>query len=383
MVKKSSAYVIIISVAVVCVLAVAVTAGLTVLSPQSRGKRAVEQAEQYYNNGNYGMAAEKLSKAIELDDADARLWLRKADALYAAGDTKGAAETLSEFLSSNAEYYSGADREAVEKMTQKLAAEGYEDVLAAAAERGGWDIATEEKEDFVISSIIGEINGRAYNSRAARYTVTNDVPTCEYLNVDTGLYDVISGFCEYDGYIYYISSGDGSAGYSTALYRCRTDLSEPELLYDKKYNEVDYEGERDFVIIDNVLYLGGYYGTDQKETVAIELDTMKQTKARIPTAPYTAMGGGHCAEATYKGSALYVEDNSIYIYDGNSSKLVTSIAEDTYIVTIDGAAEGYVYYSYVSGSGMGVLYRVPIEGGEPQYLDEIMPAGGGGPYFCW
>lgn len=366
-----------------CVLAVAVTARFTVLSPQSRAERAAAEAERYFAEGNYGIAAEKFDKAMKFDDTDARLWLRKVSSLYALGNVREAAEVLREFLSKQEQYYSNADLDTIEEMTEKLAAVGYEDILAAAAENGGWDTAVGQKEDFVISSIIGEIDGRAYNSRAARHTVTNKVPTCEYLDADTGLYDIISSFCEYDGYVYYISSENGSAGYSTALYRCRTDLSEPELLYDKKYNETDYEGERDFVIIDNKLYLGGYYGTEQKETVVIDLDTMEVSRAKIPSEPYTAMGGGQYARATYKGNVVYVKDNDIYRYDGTSSELITSIDEDTYIVTIDGAAEGYVYYSYISESGMGVLYRVPIDGGEPQYLDEIMPAGGGGPYFCW
>lgn len=43
-----------------CVLAVAVTARFTVLSPQSRAERAAAEAERYFAEGNYEVAADSM-----------------------------------------------------------------------------------------------------------------------------------------------------------------------------------------------------------------------------------------------------------------------------------------------------------------------------------
>ena len=253
------------------------------------------------------------------------------------------------------------------------------------------DIVLEKEEyipDVVFSSTIGEINGKIYCARKASYTISEnglyqsqDVPTCELLPIKTGAYGIVASFCYYNGYIYYIESEGGTSGYNTALYRCKSDGTSTQLL--KYFGE---DGTRSFHIDRGRLY----YGRSSECDFYIDLTTLQDGYDAWKMYPIDASTATY-ASAFYYDIPIFVKNNQICKYEGQSYKVLVDLntSAKTYgnnksvVMNIDGIACGYIYYSYIDSRGMGVLYRVRIDGGIPEFIDERMLAGGGGPYFCW
>lgn len=242
-------------------------------------------------------------------------------------------------------------------------------------------------DNLVFSTTIGEINGKIYCSRLASYSIEengtvqdHNVPTCKLLPIKTEKYPIIASFCRYNGYIYYMETEGGSSGYNTALYRCKYDGSEKTLLVDG-----DESCERYFHIDNNKLY---YKRTSESDwyidlsNMQIGVDAWKMYKID----EYNTY-----LDAVYKGNLIFSANGKIYKYDGNNYSVVTDVSgnaakysnNSNINITIDGMANGYIYYSYITDNSMGSLYRVPINGGPAEFIDDRMPAGGGGPYFCW
>lgn len=243
---------------------------------------------------------------------------------------------------------------------------------------GDGDIRLSDTDGVTFSSAIGEVNGRIYCARS-------NVPTCEYLPVETSENTSIASFCYYDGYVYYIVSEAGTSDYSTWLYRCKPDWTENELLAEMISDpETGYwAGNRMFIIDNDVLY----YGTS-RNVPAIDLKTMEQSERTVPS--YTAAGN------TYTGSAnsdysgyIAIYNDTIFYTDNNSLYMVTEDGESRLLATdayIDGGmACGYMYYSKYNykNSNEATLCRINLSTGESEELHSKPTAGGGGPYFNW
>ena len=250
------------------------------------------------------------------------------------------------------------------------------------------------KPNVTFSSSIGEINGIIYCAREASYGISNDglyqtqnVPTTVLLPVEVGQYTMISSFCYYDGYVYYVETEGGSSDYSTWLYRCKPDWSGKELLYEMVCDwKTVYEGERFFVIDNGILYYGSY--GSNSEVVTINLSTLQKGKGYMPT--YTVNDNGVNHDGKYSddyGLKIFNDktfftdnDKNLYIFENDTKKV---LATNAYL---DGGLAGdYLYYAeYNWQTNREVsLYRISLTTGEREFIDSRMPAGGGGPYFCW
>ena len=230
----------------------------------------------------------------------------------------------------------------------------------------------------VFSAEIGEVNGTVY-------AIRDGIPTCTLLPIETEEYHSISGFAYYDGYVYYIETQQGSSDYSTWLYRCRPNWSERELLSEMI---CDWEvgspmGNRQFIIENNILYYGS-----SGEVTAIDLATMEQSTRHVPS--YTFGGitfdgasGDYPRElGIYNDTVFYTDgDHNLYTIDADGSSRL--LASDAYID--GGRAGGYLYYAEYNyqNSREAQLCRISLETGEREVVATRMPAGGGGPYFCW
>ena len=236
--------------------------------------------------------------------------------------------------------------------------------------------------DVTFSAPIGEINGTIYCSRKESYTVSadgltqeDDVPTCTLLPIATDKYTTIAGFAVYDGYIYFIESEGGISDYRTWLYRCKEDFTGKELLASS-----DMNGDRDFVIDNNVVYYNG---------LAIDLSDLSVTGAEEPK--YTVTDNGNVYEsgyesgyeiAIYNGTTFFTDrERDLYVVGEDGSKRL--LASNAYL---DGGLAGdYLYYAEYDWEAdrEAKLYRVSLSSGEREFIASRIPAGGGGPYFCW
>ena len=233
------------------------------------------------------------------------------------------------------------------------------------------------------SASIGEINGTVY---CARQVYGEDefgmyeaktVPTCKLLPVETYELGVVSSFCYYDGYVYYIVSEEGSSDYSSWLYRCKPNWTGTELLDEIICTQYPFQmGERFFVIDNGVLYYRNYDA--QNPPTAIHLET--QTKYNSMPPKYMVDGEKRTYDVEiYNDIMFFTEDNIVYkIENGKKILLATNAYLD------GGCTSDYFYYSEMDNIGyMVFLYRIPINGGEKELIDSKILMGGGGPYFSW
>lgn len=245
------------------------------------------------------------------------------------------------------------------------------------------------------SAPINEINGTIYCARKVGYVIEDDglyqnqdVPTCTLIPVEVGQYNMVASFCYYDGYVYYVETEGGSSSYNTWLYRCKPDWSGKELLHSIVIDESSvYEGERFFVIDNGILYYGSY-GTDS-EVTTIDLDTLQKGISKMPRYIINDNGADHDGSYSdeydikiYNNKTFFTDDSkNLYMKDSNGN--TTLLADHAYL---DGGLAGdYLYYAeYNWQAYAGVkLYRISLITGEREYIDSTMPAGGGGPFFCW
>ena len=271
--------------------------------------------------------------------------------------------------------------------------------LTGAAMFTGYEILKLNKgttPKVTFSASIGEIDGTIYATRM-NYTSegngvykSQDIPTCRMLPVLDNEDHVISSFCYYDGYVYYIESENGSSCYSSWLYRCKTDWTEKELLdemiYDFENPLNSEEGARNFIIDDKVLY----YRTYLDMTTCIDLSTLEKYEAQQPVykvvngnKEYSNNGDFEGTVEIYNDIVFFTdEENNLYRQEGDNNVL---IATDAYLD--GGYTDEYLYYTEFDmyNSQEACLYRMPIDGNDEkrEFIDANMPAGGGGPYFCW
>lgn len=237
------------------------------------------------------------------------------------------------------------------------------------------DILREElflknKVEVTFSANIGEVDGVAY--------ATRDVPGLKKLPVNTHGY-AISGFCEYDGYVYYILKSGGSADFNTWLYRCGTDWTGEQLLHtmiwDDSFVIRVFTG---FVIDNGILYLGQGGGCDNP---CIDLSTLEVSTATTPV--YAVKAGDTIYDSTGSvyGVTIKVYNDitavdlfgTLYIAGGAGSLASYELGD-----LEGGVAGGYLYYATIEmDTGYGCLYRVPLNGGTVELVDSHMAAGGG------
>ena len=247
---------------------------------------------------------------------------------------------------------------------------------------GDREMRLSDASGTVFSAEIGEVNGETYAIR--------EVNTLKTLPVNTYGKEV-SSFCNYNGYVYYIITDEGSDGYSTWLYRCTEDWQNEELLDYIRYDDANKNGERYFLIDNNILYYDTF-GEDY-EIICIDLSDMSKSKAICPE--YYLEVDGMTIERTYSSRCnIYICKDKVYFTDEehNLYKMNRSdgefhavlIAENAYLD--GGYASGYIYYAEYDVNQPGTqayLYKISDDGGEKILVDSRMPAGGGGPYFCW
>lgn len=246
----------------------------------------------------------------------------------------------------------------------------------------------EDKEypaDVTFSAPISEVDGIIYAARKATSTSIDafevakrnkvgDIPTCKTVPIETDDFEVVAGFCEYDGYVYYVvgRAGTDFENYSSSrLYRCKTDWTGNELIADN--------GPRDFVIDHGVLYFG---------TSAFELPDLKNVDKEYPQYVFDGIPTDECYIQIFD-DIIFFDDYSdytnrkIYSYDGRTTTLIAENA------TLDGGyACGYLYYSRMTEEGTGkngaILYRYNMQTGEEETVHKLdFVSGGDGPYFCW
>lgn len=227
---------------------------------------------------------------------------------------------------------------------------------------------------------IGEVNGETYSIR--------NVHSIKLLPVET--YDkAISSFCYYNGYVYYVLTDEGSDGYSTWLYRCDSNWENEELL---DYIIFDYSnintanGHRYFIIDNNTLY----YDSDWQNNKVTAINLADMSKFQTYAPQYTIDDNGKLYGRDYSsGYNIAIYDDITFFTDKNNNLYRLENGTKHLLATnayIDGGiANGYLYfavYDYKNDSQV-YLQRVPISGGNSEYIDSTMPAGGGGPYFSW
>ena len=257
---------------------------------------------------------------------------------------------------------------------------------------------TEYIPDITFSASIGEINGTIYCAREASYGVSQDglyqtqnVPTTTLLPVTLGQYSMVSSFCYYDGYVYYVETEGGTTEYSSWLYRCKPDWTEKELLdeiiCDWENTGVYQEGERFFVIDNGVLYYS-WYGWNDSYVTTIDLSSLQKGKGKMPVYSINDNGVYHNGIypdeydiKIYNDKIFFVDkNNKLYVIENGNKRL---LANNAYL---DGGLAGdYLYFAEWNWETDREvkLYRISLTNGEKEYIDSRMPAGGGGPYFCW
>jgi len=215
--------------------------------------------------------------------------------------------------------------------------------------------------------------------------VTDGIPSCSELPISIDNNTSVSSFCYYDGYVYYIVCESGSSDYNSWLYRCDANFSTPELLDEMRWGDSANFPQRYFLIDNGILY----YLAKGGETVnAIKLDTLTKITAPVPVFSV------NCNATTYTSAN---EDVQIRIY--NDTILFTDanhdlykfengegikLASDAYLD--GGCTKEYIYYAQfgVNGNTSNCnLCRMPVSGGNYEVLSSRMPAGGGGPFFCY
>lgn len=243
---------------------------------------------------------------------------------------------------------------------------------------GDGDMRLSNAASTIFSAEIGEVNGTVY-------AIREGISTCTLFPIETKDYNSISGFAYYDGYVYYIETQSGSSDYSTWLYRCRPDWSEKELLSEMI---CDWEagtpmGNREFIIDNNILYYGSH-----GDVTAIDLATMERSTRHVPSyyfggISFDGSSSGYSKElGIYNDKVFYTdEDHNLYTVDSDGSSIL--LATDAYID--GGMAGGYLYYAEYNyqNAREALLCRISLETGEREVVATRMPAGGGGPYFCW
>ena len=234
----------------------------------------------------------------------------------------------------------------------------------------------------VFSGFIGEVNGVTYHvptiPKKSFWTGEEQsyrIPTCEPFPIlpNEGL--VISSFCYYDGYVYYIEAEDKPQKFDTYLYRCKTDWTDVELVDEMIYNPEDEESEfwwdfssRFFVIHDGNLYYSESMA-DIGKVFAIDLSTLE----RFPTEPifFTAK-----ERESYPNPLEYpvcVYNDMVFYQDSYKLHLETPLQD---VLLMDnsakpiGYANGYLYCSFPSKilPDTTILCRVPVQGGKKEYL---------------
>lgn len=230
----------------------------------------------------------------------------------------------------------------------------------------------------VFSANIGEVDGVIYSTRNIREGYYNgttheksgknvrNLNTCKMLPVNVPAGKVIGEFCYYNGYIYYSLSTEGSADWQAWIYRCRPDGFENQLLL--------ADGDRDFMIANGILHTR--MAMNEFKGIAINLTTLDVSYAdypdyRIPGSTQTVI---------YNDMVFHEINGDIYRDINGQLVLIATNA------SLDGGfTSEYLYYSEFDWtvSEYAKLYRVPLSGGDKEYIDSAVAAGGDGPFFCW
>ena len=230
----------------------------------------------------------------------------------------------------------------------------------------------------VFSANIGEVDGVIYSTRniyEGYYNSTTpekngknvrNINTCKLLLVNVPEGKQIGGFCYYNGYIYYSLSTEGSDGWRAWMYRCKPDGSENQLIW--------ADGDRDFIIANGFLYTR--MAMSEFANIAINLTTLDVSYADYPD--YRIPGSTETV--VYNDMVFHEIDGNIY-RDINGQLVL--LATDASLN--GGFTSKYLYFAEYKWdeSPNAKLYRIPLNGGVKEYLDSVMPAGGGGPFFCW
>lgn len=232
---------------------------------------------------------------------------------------------------------------------------------AAKAKIWEWENVINYVPEITFSAPIGEVNGVTYSTR--------NVPGLKLFPVRPTNNANIDSFCYYDGFVYYIESNGDSVCEESWLYRCKPNCTEKRLV-----DKINDFGERFFFISNGILYYDAFY--NDNSTTAINLSTLNKYKTKKPN--ITINDNGYLRDrssysmAVYNDICFFIDSNhNLYMFKNGTKKFIASNA-----YSIDGFANGCCYYSSLS-YGKIYLYRVSIDGGNAQYIDSHMAAGGG------
>ena len=139
--RKNS--IIIIATLITSMIAIGTTASLTIFSAEARHAGAVDKAAKYLDEGNYSEAILQFTKAIEIDDKRADVWVAKINAQVKLNDSIASVDTLKEFVSKPFTYYTGIDLDSVNELLDLLVDsdwldESQIDLLENTMESNGW-----------------------------------------------------------------------------------------------------------------------------------------------------------------------------------------------------------------------------------------------------
>ncbi len=237
--------------------------------------------------------------------------------------------------------------------------------------------------DITFSAHMGEINGTMYYTNEMGYEI--NISDCNLFPVKPKQGNIISTFCYYNNYVYYIECEQGTFGISSWLYRCKTDWTNKELLDEIIFDweSSDNDGEKYFLIDHGILYYGNPT-TSNTETTAINLSNLTKFKAERPK--YSIYDNGQVHNISYDsyyntdkydiaiyGDNVFFKDtnDNIYKQENGNKKLLATNAQ-----LHGGFANGYLYYiEYDWSSYISKLYRVSVNGGTKQFIDSKMIAG--------
>ncbi len=209
------------------------------------------------------------------------------------------------------------------------------------------------------SAFLDDVNGKPYCTRKLS----------GFSLVPVGYNDGMSpyNFCEYGGYVYYVTKTPGKSGYKSKLYRCNLDWTSPTLLGDGT--------DITFIIDHNNLYWNG---------MKIDLLTLEKTASDKPVHEIEGVSGEEIVSMTIHDSVCYYskrdENNKGEIYEeGKTRRLGSDPVSDFYFE--GGISGGYLYYSTFAGNN-AYLIKLPVNGDDIKFVTvDSHEKADGGIYF--
>ena len=224
------------------------------------------------------------------------------------------------------------------------------------------------------SAEIGEVNGVVYHVPlipANGEGQSTEITGCKPFPITPHEGKIIPSFCYYDGYVYFSECEDKYPNFDVAIYRCKPNWTEVELVDEIPYQSINepwspYFPSCSFVIDNGTLFYSGSM-IDAVEVYGINLSNLEKV-SDYPVRPYAEERKN--APNPYEYPAVVYNDILIYYDDGiyremdGPDMLVTDNASDR------GYADGYLYFQGISpeSDDTEILFRIPVDGGAKEIL---------------